>query len=277
MKNVPSNLNNLKNKVDKLNVEKLVPVPVDLSKLSDVVKNDVAKKDVYNPNIENIEDKIPDITNLAANTTLKAKINEVKKEIPSITNLATTALKAKINEVENKIPNITNFATTALTSVENKIPNVSNLAKRTDYNTKISEIENNITTDHDHDKYITTQEINKLTSENFSARSPQANLASKSDITDFVKKADFDDKLKYVISNKNELNELSKNVKAMSTKGLTKCLINEFSILNGTKYFSSGIFQNYLVFILVKKYTKYFCGTTRIDSWKSNGISEENI
>ena len=79
LKNVPSNLNNLKNKVDKLNVEKLVPVPVDLSKLSDVVKNDVAKKDVYNANIENIEDKIPDITNLAANTTLKAKINEVKK------------------------------------------------------------------------------------------------------------------------------------------------------------------------------------------------------
>ena len=116
-----------------------------------------------------------------------------------------------------------------------------------------------------------------MTSENFSARSPQANLASKSDITDFMKKADFDDKLKYVISNKNELNELSKNVKAISTKGLTKCLINEFSILNGTKYFSSGIFQNYLVFIPVKKYTKYFCGTTRIDSWKSNGISEENI
>ena len=92
-----------------------------------------------------------------------------------------------------------------------------------------------------------------------------------------MKKADFDDKLKYVISNKNELNGLSKNVKVISTKGLTKCLINKFSILNGTKYFSSGIFQNYLVSIPVKKYIKYFCGTTRIDSWKSNGISEENI
>ena len=40
---------------------------------------------------------------------------------------------------------------------------------------------------------------------------------------------------------------------------------------------SSGIFQIYLVFIEAKKYIKYFCGTTRIDSWKSNGISEENI
>ena len=51
--------------------------------------------------------------------------------------------------------------TTALAAVENEIPNVSNLVKKTDYNTKISEIENEITTDHDHAKYITTQEINK--------------------------------------------------------------------------------------------------------------------
>ena len=33
--------------------------------------------------------------------------------------------------------------------------------QKTDYNTKISQIENEITTDHDHDKYNTTQEFNK--------------------------------------------------------------------------------------------------------------------
>ena len=55
-------------------------VPVDLSKLSDVVENDVVKKDVYNAQIKNIEDKILDITNLAANTILNDKINEVKKK-----------------------------------------------------------------------------------------------------------------------------------------------------------------------------------------------------
>ena len=33
-------------------------------------------------------------------------------------------------------------------------------SKKTGYNTKISDIENNITTGHDHDKYITTQEFN---------------------------------------------------------------------------------------------------------------------
>ena len=51
--------------------------------------------------IKNIEDKIPDITNLATNTTLNSKINEIKNEIPSISNLAITvaltAVKTKIS------------------------------------------------------------------------------------------------------------------------------------------------------------------------------------
>ena len=42
-----TNLASLKTEVDKLDIDKLVPVPVDLSKLSDVVKNDVVKKTVY--------------------------------------------------------------------------------------------------------------------------------------------------------------------------------------------------------------------------------------
>ena len=53
----------MKSKVDKLDVDKLVPVSVDLSKLSDVVKNYVVTEDVYNAKIKDIEDKIPD-TNL---------------------------------------------------------------------------------------------------------------------------------------------------------------------------------------------------------------------
>ena len=46
---------------------------VDLSKLSDVVKNDVLKKDVYNAKIKNIKNKIPNITNLATNVCLMLK------------------------------------------------------------------------------------------------------------------------------------------------------------------------------------------------------------
>ena len=54
----------------------------------------------------------------------------------------------------------------------------------------------------------TTQEFNKLTSENFTAKLKHANLPSKSDIANFVKKTDFDNKLKNVTSNEIELNEL---------------------------------------------------------------------
>ena len=114
LKNVPTNVSNLKRKVEELDIDKLAPVSVfflfaDLSKLSNVLKNDAVKKDVYNARIKNIEDKIIDITNLATKTTLNVKINEVKGEVSSITNLATT---------------------TALTAVENKIPDVSNLVKK---------------------------------------------------------------------------------------------------------------------------------------------------
>ena len=49
-------------------------------------------------------------------------------------------------------------------------------------------------TDHDHDKYITAPEFNKLTAQHFAARSTQANLSSKNNIANFVKKTDFDDK-----------------------------------------------------------------------------------
>ena len=42
-----SNLASLKTEVHKLDIVKLAPIPVDLSKLSDVVKNDVVKKAVY--------------------------------------------------------------------------------------------------------------------------------------------------------------------------------------------------------------------------------------
>ena len=71
-------------------------------------------------------------------------------------------------------------------------------------------------------------------------RLKRANLASY--IAYFINKTDFDNQLNIVTSNKNELNELSKKVNAISIKGLTKDLIDKFSILNGAKYFSIGIF-----------------------------------
>ena len=49
-----------------------------------------------------------------------------------------------------------------MTAVENEIPSVDNLIKKTDYNTKVNEIEKKIT-DHKHEECITTPKFNKLT------------------------------------------------------------------------------------------------------------------
>ena len=64
--------------------------------------------------------------------------------------------------------------------MENKIPSVSNLVKKTDYNTKITDIKNKLD-NHNHDKYIDTSKFNKLTTDIFTARLAQANLITKTD------------------------------------------------------------------------------------------------
>ena len=55
-------------------------------------------------------------------------------------------------------------------------------------------------------------------------------------------------------------------------------MVNKFSVLNGAKCFSSGIFfQTFLVFAPAENYIKPFSDTTRIGLLKSNEMSEENI
>ena len=78
----------LKAEVDKLNIDKLVPVPIDLSKLSDIVKNDFVKKTVYN----NLVKKVYNID--TTGFVLKTKYDTDK-----------SYLGKKISDAENKIPN----------------------------------------------------------------------------------------------------------------------------------------------------------------------------
>ena len=101
-----SDLASLKAEVDKLDIDKLIPVPVDLRKLSDLVKNDVNKKTAY--------DK------------LVAKENNI--------DTSGFVLKTKYNtdqsEIENKIPNTSGLVkkidyTTKITEIENKTPSIS--------------------------------------------------------------------------------------------------------------------------------------------------------
>ena len=148
-----SNLASLKTEVDKLDIDKLVPVPVDLSKLSDVVKNDLVKKTVYDKLVAKVNSI--DTSGFVLKTKYDTDKSELENKIPDTSGLVKkTDYNAKITEIEGKIPSISGLATNAaLTAVENKIPNISSLVKKTDYNTKITEIEKKLS-DHNHDNMI---------------------------------------------------------------------------------------------------------------------------
>ena len=135
-----TNLAFLKTEVDKLDIDKLAPVPVDLSKLSDVVKNGVVKNTVYDELVAKVNNI--DTGDLVLKTKYLIDKTELETKIPDTSGLVKkTDSNTKITEIEGKIPDICNLATkTALNTVENKISSVSNLVKKIDYNTKVTEI-----------------------------------------------------------------------------------------------------------------------------------------
>ena len=88
-----SNLASLKTKVDKLDIDKLTPFPVDLSKLSDVVKNVVVKKTEYDKLVAKVNNI--DTTEFVLKTTydtdksdLEKKVSDADKKIPDTSGLA---------------------------------------------------------------------------------------------------------------------------------------------------------------------------------------------
>ena len=98
-----TNLANLKSEVDKLDIDKLEPVPTDLSKLSNAVKNDVVKKDIINKLVYN-------------------------KLVTKVDNIDTSGFVLKTKYDTDK------------SELENKIPDTTGLVKKTDYNTKIKSL-----------------------------------------------------------------------------------------------------------------------------------------
>ena len=90
-----------------------------VGKVDNIDTSDFVLKTNYNADKTKLENKIPDVTDFVQ--------------------------KVKLTELENKIPDVSSLATKpALNAVENKIPDVSNLVKKTDYNTKVTQIENKL-------------------------------------------------------------------------------------------------------------------------------------
>ena len=125
-----SNLASLKTEIDKLDVKKLVSVPVDLSKLSDVVKNEVVKKTVYDKLATKVNSI--DTRGFVLKTKYDADKVELENKIPDASSLVKkTDYNAKITEIESKIPSISALATAAaLTTVGNKIHNINSSVKK---------------------------------------------------------------------------------------------------------------------------------------------------
>ena len=137
------------------------------------------------------------------------------------------------------------------------------LLKKTNYNTKITEIEKKLT-DHNHEKYITTPEFNTLAVVVFNARLAQINL---------ITKADFEAKLS------------SLNIKITANKTKNLVVENELKKLKnfgssyfiGKSHFEEEGRQNYLVFQLINKHFKVIANTDYVSSWKSKGLSTKTI
>ena len=154
---------------------------------------------------------------------------------------------------------------TALTTVENKIPDVSNLVTKTDYDTKVTEIENKLTNDN-HDKYIGTSEFNKIAADVFNVRLAQANL---------IAKTDFDAKL----SNLNRKTANNKSKHLLVENKLKKLKTLDSSYFIGKSHFDEEGTQNYLLFQPIVRYflVNSIINTDYILSSKSKRLSAESI
>ena len=137
------------------------------------------------------------------------------------------------------------------------------VVKKTDYNTKITEIENKLN-NHNHDKYIDTSEFNKLAVDVFNARIAQANL---------ITKTDFDAKLSSL--NKKITQNKAKHLPVESELNKLKTFDSSYFI--GKSHFEEDGTQNYLVFQPMYRYFKMITNTDYISSWKSKGLSAESI
>ena len=156
--NVSTSLNNLKAKVDYLDVDlddfvELKTVPADLS---NAVENEVVKNTRFN--------------------TLKTKVNNLHKNFHDATTLIhinqyetdKQNLKKKVGNIDQKIPHVSGLTTTTIlntkiSEADNKRLDTSCLVTTTVINTKIGEVENKTL---NHDKYITAQVFHNLTTEN---------------------------------------------------------------------------------------------------------------
>ena len=171
-----TNLAALKTEVDKIDTDKLKTTPDDLAKLSIVVKNDVAKKTDYNVKVSDIEMQITAVNKNTLDNLADIKVPKTKtvdtSNFVTRTKFSTdaNALDDKIDKVDKKIPDVSGLTTkTSLTSY----------LQTTTFNSKITEVENKISTNDALTKVASTKITNIET---------DLDGFKKSDLTGYAKK-----------------------------------------------------------------------------------------
>ena len=212
-----TNLAALKTEVDKIDVDKLKTTSIDLTKLSNVVKNDVVKKTDYNAKVTSIEgqiagitkntiDNLADITKLKAVdtnrfvlktklasdvTTLENKIDTVDKKIPDKSGLATktslssylqtSTFNSKVTEVENKIKSANIIAKSANTKANAIRSDLTGYAKKADVATDITTIKNDYVTN-----ASLTSQLNDLKSQHIATEVTGIDNKTKKNASDIL-------------------------------------------------------------------------------------------
>ena len=235
-----TNLANLKTEAAKLDIDKLVPAPLDLSKLNDVVKNGGVKKTAYDKLVAKVNNI--DTSKFVLKTKYYTDKSELENRTPDSSGLVKkTDYNTNIAEKEVKIPDVSNLAIkTVLTTVENKTPNVGSLVKKIDYKTKVTKIEN-ILNNHNHDNLVVKSNFDNTVS----------SLNSK------------------IATNKTKNESIEIEFKKLKTLDL--------SYFIGKSHFKEDGTQNYLLFQPIKRYFKIIANTKFISSWKSKGFSDKTI
>ena len=222
------------------------------------------KKTNYNTKITELENKIPDISNLATKTALTT----VENKIPRISNLVKkTDYNTKVTEIENKLNDHNHHKYIDASEVNTLAANVfnarlaqANLITKADFDNTLSNLNKKIT--QNKTKHLLVE--NELTT-----------LENKiPNVSSLVKKTDYNTKVAEIDTKVSNLDgKIAKNKNL-----LTDLETSVFPFMSGNVMFDGGDgFQAYLIFQPLHKYIKTIANTKYISEWKSKGLYDESI
>ena len=249
-----TNLATLKTEVDKIDADKLKTTPADLAKLTDAVEHDVVKKTDYNTKVKlkaiDTNSFVTRTKFLADTNALDDKIDGVEKKTPDISGLAaktslnnylqTSTFNSKVTEVENKIKDADIIAKSAVTKSNTIRSDLTAYAKKADVATDITAIKNDYVTN-----ASLSSQLNDLKSQHIATEVTGIDNKTKKNANDILALKNELEKKEYAISE----NEIGISIfrgffSYLQQNNLVyKCKVNSFIFNNKkiSKWESTGV------------------------------------